>query len=89
MGLGKTAAEEGGKVTDLLNMDAINRLPHPLFAGRGGLGTDWPIVQICVQTGCCTMDVVGLPEYFHYSELIWLIDANGVKHDPDDFYLEP
>ena len=75
-------------MADLLDMEAINSLPHPLYAGRGGLGTEWPITFICVQTGCCTMDVVGRSENFRFAELIWLIDADGIRHDPDSFYLD-
>jgi hypothetical protein len=75
-------------VADLLDMEAINSLPHPLYAGRGGGGTEWPIAFICVQTGCCAMDVVGLSENFHFAELIWLIDADGTRHDPDSFYFD-
>lgn len=75
-------------MADLLDMEAINSLPHPLYAGRGGGGTEWPIAFICVQTGCCTMDVAGLPENFRFADLIWLIDADGIRHDPDSFYLD-
>jgi hypothetical protein len=75
-------------MADLLNMEAINSLPHPLYAGRGSGGIEWPITFICVQTGCCTMDVIGLPENFHLAGLIWLIDADGTRHDPDSFYLD-
>lgn len=72
---------------DLLSMDKINALPHPLFANTGG-GTWWPVCDIDVQTGFMRIDVMGKLDVLHFGGLICLRDADGIEHDVDDFYNE-
>jgi len=73
--------------SDLLRMDYINGLPQP-FIGRQLGGWEWPIYEICVETGCITMDVCGKLQPTHIGEFTAFIDASGVVHSADDFYNE-
>ena len=71
---------------DLLKMDALNALPQPLFVE---IGTGWwPVYDIDVATGVFRIDVVGLLQAEQFGGVHSLKDADGVIHDPDDFYNE-
>lgn len=70
-------------MSDLLDMEKINSLPQPLWTWD-----NWPIYDIDVETGLYRIDVCGLLEARKFGEVIYIRDANGEKHDPEDFYLE-
>lgn len=75
--------------TDLLDMEFINSLPHPLFANiGGGEKWDWPVHDIEVQTGLFRIDVCGLLQVEHIGGALYFKDANGKKYDTDDFYID-
>ena len=72
-------------MTDKLNMEALNQLPHPITAEFGG-GDHWPVEDIDVTTGLMRIDVVGKLQIKEFCEVVTLRDADGGEHDPDDFY---
>ena len=74
-------------MTDKLKMDAINALPHPLYARFCG-GDEWPVHDIDVQTGLMRIDVVGRLQIKHFADVTDLKDADGDQHDADDFWLD-
>lgn len=74
-------------MTDKLNMEAINALPHPLIARFCG-GEEWPVLDICVETGLMRIDVCGRTQPMHFSDVTDLRDGDGETHDADDFYNE-
>ena len=71
---------------DLLRMDYINSLGQ-LYVRRYGRDWWWPVTQICVETGCMTMDVVGKSEPTHIGEAAEFKDDDGNLYDPEDFYI--
>jgi hypothetical protein len=74
-------------MTDLLGMDRINSLPQPFTAHFYGGGV-WPVIDIDVLHGFLRIDVVGLLEVKHISDVHTFIDANGESHDADSFYAD-
>lgn len=75
-------------MADLLRMDYINSLPHPLSIRFYGDKHSWPLEYVCVETGLLKFDVVGKLQNGHMSDVAEVIDGNGNSHDPGDFYLE-
>ena len=73
---------------DLLDIAKINALPQPIMAVLFGGGGEYEIETIDVQTGCMRIMVCGLVEPMHFSDAKTLIDVDGSKHDPDDFWIE-
>jgi hypothetical protein len=73
---------------DMLNMKLINSLPQLFVFFSRSDKYGWPLYDIDVQTGCLRIDVCGLLEVKHIGEVIRFEDADGVKHDPDTFYLD-
>lgn len=67
---------------DMLDMDKINSLPHPLWFG------EWPAHTICVQTGLMHLDVCGMFDNHHFASYVSFKDAEGNEHFTEDFYLE-
>lgn len=74
-------------MSDLLKMDYINGLPQPLFVSFFG-GSEWPVHDIDVQTGLLRIDVCGMLDVKHIGSARIFRDADGVEHDPDNFYCE-
>ena len=74
-------------MTDLLRMDYINSLPQPFIAHFFG-GSEWPVHDIEVQTGLLRIDVVGMLEVKHISDVKFFRDADGAEYDADSFYSE-
>jgi hypothetical protein len=72
---------------DLLLLDKINSLPHPLFGKFLG-GWCWPIFDIDVQTGLLRIDVCGKLQVSGVGELTCLVDANMTEHPIEQFYNE-
>ena len=78
-------------MSDLLNMEFINSLPQPLLMQEWGNDGDdwlWPVIVICVETGLMQIDVCGMTQSKHISDVKRFKDADGNWHQSDDFYLE-
>ena len=73
-------------MSDILNMEYINRLPQPFMALMYG-GDEWPVYDIDVETGLLRIDVVGKIQLMHIGDVHFFRDIDGVKHDSDTFYL--
>lgn len=74
---------------DLLRMDYINSLPHPITVRLlGDKDFTYPLHAICVETGCLQFDVYGLLEPSHISEIYAFKDDDGIIHDTDTFYSD-
>lgn len=74
-------------MSDLLRMDYINSLPHPLMVTLVG-GSEWPLYDLCVVTGLMRLDVCGKLDVSHIGEARSFLDMSGVVHDADTFYSE-
>jgi hypothetical protein len=74
-------------MADKLNKAKLDALPHPLFAMRCGLD-QWPIFDICVETGLVRIDVLGKLQTIDFAEILEIRDACDITHDGDDFYIE-
>tara|TARA_R110000851_G_scaffold219118_2_gene371916 strand:+ start:3178 stop:3402 length:225 start_codon:yes stop_codon:yes gene_type:complete len=72
---------------DLLNIAAINALPHPLSV-RLSSGDTYGLESVCVETGLARIDVMGKLDSLHFSDFSKLIDADMNEHETDDFYLD-
>ena len=75
-------------MSDLLNMELINSLPQPLWGSENGQDWWWPIVDICVETGLCRIDVCGKLQTMHFTDFLIIRDDAQAMHEPDSFYLE-
>lgn len=76
-------------MSDLLNMEAINSLPHPLVGVFYGKDTDtWMIHDIDVETGVIRIDVHGPLDVRSFCELTAIIDADSNNHDPEKFWSD-
>jgi len=73
-------------MADLLNMEFINSLPHPLWVQS--LGSWWPVHDIEVETGLFRIDACGMLDVLHISGVSTFRDSAGNMHDSDSFYLE-
>lgn len=74
---------------DLLNIDFINSLPQPLWVRHWGRKDfDWPLYDICVETGLMRIDVCGKLDNLHIGDVAQFIDDHGTVHDSEEFYLE-
>ena len=74
-------------MNDVLRMDYINSLPQPFVARFCG-GDVWPIYDIGVDIPLCRIDVCGLLQVKRFCEIMEITDANGVTHDPEDWWVE-
>lgn len=75
-------------MTDILDIDLINSLQQPLWGSRDGKDWWWPIVDICVETGLCRIDVCGKLEAKHILDFRMIRDDSQMAHDPESFYLD-
>lgn len=71
---------------DLLNMEYINGLPQPFIAVLWSK-SQWPVHDIDVEFGLVRLDVCGLLDRTPISDIVSFIDALGITHNADDFYL--
>lgn len=74
-------------MADLLRMDYINSLPQPFIAHLYG-NREWPVHDIDVETGLLRIDVCGLLDVKHISDVRFFRDMDGVEHDADSFYID-
>lgn len=75
-------------MTDILNMDKINSLQHPLIAIEHDEKWNWPIYDICVETALVRIDVCGLLERKELLDFKFIQDFSGERHDVCDFFLD-
>lgn len=75
-------------MSDLLLMDKINSLPHPLYVRLWGDDTRWPVADIDVETGMMRLDIVGKLQITFFSDACDLFDADGTRYSAADFYNE-
>ena len=74
---------------DLLNIDFINSLPQPLWVRQWGRKDfDWPLYEICVETGLMRIDVCGKLDNLHIGDVAQFRDDYGTVYDSEEFYLE-
>lgn len=71
---------------DKLNITKFNNLPSPVTAVLIGGGEYW-IESLCVQTGLMRLDISGMIDREDFIMVKTLIDANGNKHNPDEFWI--
>ena len=74
-------------MADRLRIDFINSLPQPFMVIFYG-GDDWPLYDIDVETGCMRIDVCGKLQVKHIRDVRKFIDADGVSHSPESFYID-
>lgn len=76
-------------MTDLLRLDFINSLPQPLWVRKWGRDSfDWPLYEICVETGLMSIDVCGKLDKLHISDLAQFRDDDGKVYDSEMFYTD-
>ena len=76
-------------MTDLLRMDYINSLPQPFLARFcGDKDTWWPVHCFGVDAAVCLIDVCGKLQGKRFCEIMEIIDGDGVKHDPEQWWVE-
>jgi hypothetical protein len=76
-------------MADLLNIDFINSLPQPLWVRQWGRKDfDWPLYEICVETGLMRIDVCGKLDNLHIGDVAQFKDDHGTVYDAEEFYLE-
>lgn len=76
-------------MADILDMAYINSLPQPFLVRYcGDKDWWWPIHDICVETGLHRIDVCGKLQAKHIGEVAEFKDAEGVIHNPEDFYID-
>lgn len=75
------------KHLDLLDMQYINGLPHPLLGEEWG-GSIWPIYDIDVACGLVRIDVCGKLEVKDIGDFKYFYDDAGEKYRADGFYID-
>jgi folylpolyglutamate synthase/dihydropteroate synthase len=74
-------------MADLLQMEHINSLPHPIVAILLD-GSTWEVNDIEVETGLLRVIVAGRLQLIHISDVDTFSDAAGEEHSTDSFYRE-
>lgn len=75
-------------MADMLRIDHINSLPHPLYVRISSGDWWWPVETLCVQTCCMRLDVMGKIQLAHFGDVFEVRDEAGENHDPDTFYSD-
>jgi len=76
-------------MSDLLRMDFINSLPQPLWIRQwGDKEFMWPVQDLCVESGIVRIDVCGLLQAMHISDIAEFKDDSGAIHDAETFYSD-
>jgi hypothetical protein len=76
---------------DLLDMEWINSLPQPFFAGdrsHNGQRIWWLVNDFEVQTGLYRIDVCGLLQVCHIGDHFTFMDGNGTEYSYEDFFID-
>jgi len=74
-------------MSDLLNLDYINSLPHPLTAEYYD-GSTFDVHDIDVETGLMRVFVSGLLQVSDVIDAKCFVDDAGENHDPDTFFSD-
>jgi len=74
-------------MSDILNQEKINSLPHPLMV-RDLQGFKWGLQSICIETGFALLDIHGMTERADVAEFKSLIDDEGNEHEIESFYCD-
>ena len=74
-------------MTDLLKLDFINSLPQPFIVTLLG-GDEWPLIDICVETGLFRIDVCGKSQVMDIADANSFTDSDGKKHDSETFFSD-
>jgi hypothetical protein len=72
---------------DLLRLDYINKLPQPFIAHFYG-GDEWPVYDLCVETGLLSIDVCGKLQIKDIIDVKFFRDESGVEHASETFYSD-
>jgi len=75
-------------MNDILRMDHINSLPQPFLVRFCGDKEWWPVNDFAVDVGLLRIDVCGKLQAKHFGDVMEIEDGYGVRHDPDDWYME-
>jgi hypothetical protein len=76
-------------MTDLLRIEFINTLPQPLWVRQWGRQSfDWPLHEICVETGLMQIDVCGKLDNLHIGDVAQFKDDAGNIYDSEMFYTD-
>ncbi len=73
---------------DLLSLEKINALPHPLMIREFRSDPWWPLIDIDVQTGMHRIDVCGLSQVKEISSCAQIMDDRGDIHDMEIFFTD-
>lgn len=73
---------------DILDERKINSLGYPIYFVDFNGRLSWPILDICIQTGCARIDVIGLVECVFVSDFKSIANECGSNIDVDDLYLD-
>ncbi len=84
---GKPAEPQEVLPGDKIDIVKFNALPGPVTARLCG-GAEWWIETLCVQTALMRVDVCGQTDRHCFSEVMALIDADGIEHDPETFWTD-
>lgn len=68
-------------MSDLLRMDLINALPHPLLIREFSHDWWWPLIDIDVESGLYRIDVCGLSQTKQVGGCEQIQDDSGAIHD--------
>jgi hypothetical protein len=68
-------------------MDYINSLPQPFTVRLFGSKNWWPVNDIGVDVPLFRIDVGGLLQVCDFSDAAEFEDAEGKRHDPDDWWI--
>jgi hypothetical protein len=75
-------------MADVLRGDYINSLPQPFMVRLCGSDWWWPVYDIGVDIPLVRLDVMGKLDRKWFSEVAQIRDADGVEHDPDDWWTD-
>ena len=75
------------QLEDIIDLGKFNSLPSPVTA-RILSGAEYWIETLDVQTGLMKIDVCGQVDLTSFAEVLMLIDADGIEHNPDDFWMD-
>lgn len=75
-------------MSDLLSMERINALPHPLMIREFSHDMWWPLIDIDVQTGLHRIDVCGMSQTNEISGCAQIMDGDGNIHSAEIFFSD-
>ena len=71
-----------------MDIAKFNGLPSPVTAVLYGDSNGYWIESLCVQTGAMRVDVSGQIDHHDFAYVKELVDIDGGKYDPDDFWID-